>query len=121
MNDWVAKLQRIYNITTSIEALCSEMTQRMVTLINAGRVKAQPGAHEIIQYVADQKIPCAIASSSPLAIINASITAQGWADKITVRCSGEEVALGKPAPDVYLLAAKRLGVDATSCISLEDR
>jgi HAD superfamily hydrolase (TIGR01509 family) len=121
MNDWVAKLQSIYHIPTPLPELCIDMTQRMISLIEAGRVKAQPGAHEIVTWVHHHGIPTAIASSSPLTIIEASVAAHGWSNIFKVRASGEEVVNGKPSPDVYLLAAKRLNVDPTKCISFEDR
>jgi beta-phosphoglucomutase-like phosphatase (HAD superfamily) len=44
----------------------------------------------------------------------------GIADRFRVTVSSEEVARGKPAPDVYLEAARRLGVDAGDCAAIED-
>jgi len=61
----------------------------------------------------------AIASSSPLRLIDAVCDRLGLA-RITVRCSAMDEARGKPAPDVYLTAARRLGVAAAGCLALED-
>lgn len=61
----------------------------------------------------------AIASSSPLRLIDAVCDRLGLT-RITVRCSAMDEARGKPAPDVYLTAARRLGVAAASCLALED-
>ena len=61
----------------------------------------------------------AIASSSPLRLIDAVCDRLGLA-RIEVRCSAREEVRGKPAPDVYLTAARRLGVTAGSCLALED-
>ena len=61
----------------------------------------------------------AIASSSPLRLIDAVSVRLGLT-RITVRCSAMDEARGKPAPDVYLTAARRLGVGAASCLALED-
>ncbi len=61
----------------------------------------------------------AIASSSPRRLIDAVGDRLGL-DRIEVRCSAMDEARGKPAPDVYLTAARRLGVAPASCLALED-
>ncbi|HWM98786.1 MAG TPA: HAD-IA family hydrolase, partial [Streptosporangiaceae bacterium] len=61
----------------------------------------------------------AIASSSPLRLIDAVCDRLGLA-RIELRCSAMDEARGKPAPDVYLTAARRLGVAAARCLALED-
>jgi HAD superfamily hydrolase (TIGR01509 family) len=61
----------------------------------------------------------AIASSSPRRLIDAVCDRLGL-DGIEVRCSAMDEARGKPAPDVYLTAARRLGVAAVSCLAVED-
>jgi mannitol-1-/sugar-/sorbitol-6-/2-deoxyglucose-6-phosphatase len=61
----------------------------------------------------------AIASSSPWRLIDAVCDRLGLGG-IDVRCSAMDEARGKPAPDVYLTAARRLGVAAASCLAVED-
>jgi sugar-phosphatase len=61
----------------------------------------------------------AIASSSPRRLIDAVCDRLGL-DGIEVRCSAMDEARGKPAPDVYLTAARRLGVAPANCLALED-
>jgi mannitol-1-/sugar-/sorbitol-6-/2-deoxyglucose-6-phosphatase len=61
----------------------------------------------------------AIASSSPRRLIDAVCDRLGLGG-IDVRCSAMDEARGKPAPDVYLTAARRLGVAAVSCLAVED-
>jgi sugar-phosphatase len=58
-------------------------------------------------------------ASSPLRLIDAVCDRLGLG-RIEVRCSAMDEARGKPAPDVYLTAARRLGVAAASCLALED-
>lgn len=101
------------------KALRDELVDMMCELI-PHKVLAKPGAHEMIAYVSQHKLPCAIASSSPTAIINAIVNSQGWAEVLHTHASGEEVVNGKPAPDVYLLAAERISVDPATCLALED-
>lgn len=78
-----------------------------------------PGAVDAVRRVS-KDVPIAIASSSNRSIIDAVIARLGIADCFTVTVSSEEVAAGKPSPDVYLEATRRLGIDATQCAAVED-
>ena len=64
--------------------------------------------------------PVAIASSSHRRVIEAAVDALGLHDVFAAVVSSDEVSRGKPAPDVYLLAAERLGVAAERCVVVED-
>jgi HAD superfamily hydrolase (TIGR01509 family) len=78
-----------------------------------------PGAVEAVRRVA-ARWPLAIASSSNPELIEVVVAAAGLAELFRVTVSSQEVPRGKPAPDVYLEAARRLGVDATRCAAVED-
>jgi HAD superfamily hydrolase (TIGR01509 family) len=119
VDEFLSKLHSIYQFEDSVIALYHELNARMLELIPQ-YVKPQPGAVELVEYVVAHNIPHAIASSSPSAIINAIVESQGWSAAFTVRCSADDEAAGKPAPDVYLAAAKRLGVEPGRCLALED-
>jgi beta-phosphoglucomutase-like phosphatase (HAD superfamily) len=64
--------------------------------------------------------PLAIASSSNRPLIDLVLEVSGLAGDFQASVSSEEVARGKPAPDVYQAAAGRLGVDAGACVAVED-
>ncbi|MEH0982028.1 HAD family hydrolase [Micromonospora sp. CPCC 205556] len=64
--------------------------------------------------------PLGLASSSPTRLIAAALAATDLADAFRVTLSTEETARGKPAPDVYLTVAERLGVDPARCVAIED-
>ncbi|MEA2532598.1 MAG: hypothetical protein QOJ93_409 [Actinomycetota bacterium] len=78
-----------------------------------------PGAVEAVRRMGD-RWPLGVASSSPPAIIHMVLERAGLADAFGAVASSDQVANGKPAPDVYLLAASRLGVDPTSSVAIED-
>jgi mannitol-1-/sugar-/sorbitol-6-/2-deoxyglucose-6-phosphatase len=78
-----------------------------------------PGVTAAIARFERYRLPMAIASSSPPRLINAVCDRFGLAG-IQVRCSGLDEVQAKPAPDVYLTAARRLGVAPASCLALED-
>jgi beta-phosphoglucomutase-like phosphatase (HAD superfamily) len=81
--------------------------------------RPMPGVTAAIALFERCGLRLAIASSSPLRLIDAVCDRLGLT-RITVRCSAMDEARGKPAPDVYLTAARRLGVAAASCLALED-
>ena len=84
------------------------------------KIKARPGAEDILRYVAAKDIPRAIASSSPQSIIEHFLALFGWDALMPQRYSAESMARGKPAPDIYLHAAAQIGCPPAQCLALED-
>lgn len=84
-----------------------------------GQVKILPGAIDAVRNLAEL-CPVGIASSSPVELIEAAVAALGVADLISAVVSSDMVATGKPAPDGYLLAAKKLSADPKYCLAVED-
>jgi HAD superfamily hydrolase (TIGR01509 family) len=78
-----------------------------------------PGAVDAVRRVA-ARWPLGIASSSNPELIEVVVRTAGLGDVFRVAVSSQEVPRGKPAPDVYLEAARRLGVDAARCGAVED-
>ncbi|MTD58683.1 HAD family hydrolase [Amycolatopsis pithecellobii] len=78
-----------------------------------------PGAPETVRAVAE-RYPVAIASSSPPVLITAFLSATDLTGLVRVAVSSEQVAAGKPAPDVYLRAAELLAVRPGNCAAVED-
>ena len=78
-----------------------------------------PGAVEVVRSL-HHRWPLALASSANREIIDFALDAAGLAGEFSATVSSEEVAHGKPAPDVYVEAARRLGVPADRCVAIED-
>ncbi|MEV2268305.1 HAD family hydrolase [Nonomuraea africana] len=78
-----------------------------------------PGAKEAVVRLTAGR-PLGLASSSPRALIDVVLDATGLGTYFGATVSTEEVAYGKPAPDGYLEAASRLGVDPGGCVAVED-
>lgn len=119
IDEFLDRLCAAFNIDESRENLYDELVGDMLQLV-PDKVVQKPGARELLDYIRLHNIPCAIASSSPQSIIEAVVETQGWGDFVQVRLSAELVAKGKPAPDVYLEAAHRLGFQPADCLALED-
>ena len=77
------------------------------------------GAIEAVRRSAGDR-PVAVASSAHPEVIAAALASTGLADVFGVVVSSDEVAHGKPAPDVYLEAARRLGLEPAGCLVVED-
>jgi HAD superfamily hydrolase (TIGR01509 family) len=78
-----------------------------------------PGAVDAVRRMAE-RWPLGLASSSPPALIHTVLTTAGIAPLFKATVSTEEVAQGKPAPDVYLTVVSRLGVDPDRAAAVED-
>jgi HAD superfamily hydrolase (TIGR01509 family) len=78
-----------------------------------------PGAVEAVRTL-HRRWPLALASSANREIIDFALDTAGLAGEFDATVSSEEVPHGKPAPDVYLEAARRLSVEADRCVAVED-
>jgi len=78
-----------------------------------------PGAVDAVRAIA-ARLPVAIASSSNPELIEVVLRASGLAEIVRVAVSSEEMPRGKPAPDVYLEAARRLDLEPFRCAAVED-
>jgi HAD superfamily hydrolase (TIGR01509 family) len=99
-----------------------QISDRVVERLLAGyerELPLIPGAVEAVKRMA-ARWPVGLASSANREVIDAVLQASGLAGTFGATVSGEEVARGKPAPDIYLEAARRLGVDAARSAAVED-
>ena len=87
-------------------------------------VQARPmaGAPELVAHCHKRGVPMALATSSSRSAVALKAAPHPWLQLITVRVHGDDPQLrqGKPAPDVFLLAAERLGVTPSECWAFED-
>ena len=119
LDEFSEKLVALLGFDESPKAFEQELIDRMLERIPTS-TRPQPGAPELVRYVHENGIPTAIASSSPIAVIDAIVASQGWQHIFTTRISADTVGRGKPAPDVYLKTADVLGVNPADCLALED-
>jgi len=100
------------------EEIAAEVVRRLEELYRE-RLPVIPGAIEAVRRLG-QRWPLGVASSSNRPLIDLFIELTGTAALFQATVSSEEVARGKPAPDVYLEAARRLGVDPGRAVAIED-
>lgn len=88
--------------------------------LSRGRLTPMKGLHDLIERLRDDHIPFALATSAPKANVVHTLAELELAAEFPVIVRGDEVARGKPAPDVFIEAARRLGVDPQQCLVFED-
>jgi HAD superfamily hydrolase (TIGR01509 family) len=101
------------------EQIETEVVRAMVERYRAEGAPRIPGAVETVERVASE-LPVAVASSGHPDVIAAALESLGIGPLFGAVASSDEVATGKPEPDVYLLAAGRLGVAPQACLVVED-
>ena len=85
-----------------------------------GNVVPMPGAVELLEWAAVSGLPRALATSSFRDQAEVALTEAALMGRFDVEVTRDEVQLGKPAPDLFLLAAERLGVSPQTCVVFED-
>ena len=91
--------------------LIEELNELVVAELEHG-VEAMIGARELLHALRERGTPIGLVSNSPLAFVRRSLELVGFEDHFDVVLSAHEVAAPKPAPDPYLEACRRLGVEA---------
>jgi HAD superfamily hydrolase (TIGR01509 family) len=116
--EWSQYMHEIVGLSEPPEEISAEVVRRLEDVYRE-RLPALPGAREAVERLA-ARWPLALASSSNRELIDLSLKLLGVARLFRATVSSEEVARGKPAPDVYLEAARRLGVEPARAAAVED-
>ena len=116
--EWSAYLHRELGVGRSPEDAASAVIERLAA-VYGDRPPLLPGAVEAVRSLGGT-YRLGLASSSPRELIGVVLRAAGLADAFQVVISTEEIGRGKPAPDVYLEAARRLGVAPRRAAAIED-
>ena len=104
---------------SEIEAIATEKEDSFRNLIRHN-IKPLPGAIDLIKSLREHKFKMALASSAPMENIRLILNSLGIKDCFQVIITGQDVAEGKPSPQGFLLAARKLGVKPESCVVIED-
>jgi HAD superfamily hydrolase (TIGR01509 family) len=100
--------------------LIEELNELVVAELEHG-VESMIGARELLERLGERGVPLGLVSNSPLRFVRRSIELAGFDGRFDVVLSAHEVAAPKPAPDPYLEACRRLGVEAgPAVVALED-
>lgn len=108
-----------FSIKESVEEI-KQTWQRMAMDKYSYEVKLKPGVEKFLPFLREQGIKMAVASSNDRQLIEAALVNRGLREYFDCIITACEVQKGKPAPDVYLAAAKRLSVSPETCLVFED-
>lgn len=115
--EWAEYLQQSLHVDLRTEEINSAVVERLLRF--ADGLPLLPGAVEAVERIA-QQWPLGLASSSNRTVIDTVLELAGLTHLFEVTVSSEEVGRGKPAPDVYIEAARQLGHPPTHCVAVED-
>lgn len=112
-------LKERHGLKAPVEELLAETNRRYLALARAA-TRVYPEMRKFVELLAAEGVPMAVASGSSPEAIEAILTSTGLDASLRTVVSADEVARGKPAPDVFLEAARRLGAVPADCVVLED-
>ncbi|MFF5369705.1 HAD family hydrolase [Streptomyces sp. NPDC013187] len=115
----VADWKDRYDLPASVGELLAVKNRHYLELARSA-TRAYPEMRAFVELLATEGVPMAVASGSSPEAIAAVLTGTGLDARLHTVVSADEVAHGKPAPDVFLEAARRLGAAPSDCVVLED-
>jgi HAD superfamily hydrolase (TIGR01509 family) len=116
--EWSRYMHEILGLSASPEEISAEVVRRIEGIYRQD-LPLMKGAAQAVDRLAG-RWPLAVASSSNRELIDLVLSLAGLSRRFSATVSSEEVPRGKPAPDVYLEAARRLNVGPTHCVAIED-
>ncbi|MGW7381205.1 HAD family hydrolase [Streptomyces sp. NPDC054794] len=115
----VVRWKERYGLSAPVDELLDATNRRYLELARA-RTPVYPEMRTFMDLLTAEGVPVAVASGSSPAAIEAILAGTGLGTHLRTVVSADEVARGKPAPDVFLEAARRLGAAPADCVVVED-
>ena len=113
-------LESLFGPGIDYTTLRNKRIELMDAYVEIHGISPKPGIFELLDYMEAHGIAAAITSSSPMDAIRKHLAAVNLLHRFRKLCSGHDIPNTKPAPDIYLLGAKELGLDPAECLALED-
>ena len=113
-------LESLFGPGVDYTTLRNKRIELMSAYVDRHGIAPKPGIYELLDYMDETGIAAAITSSSPMEFIENHLSAVHLLHRFQKLCSGHSIPNGKPAPDIYLLGAKELGLKPEECLALED-
>ena len=114
------KLESYFGPGISRSQVRNKRIELMDAYIAQHGVELLPGVREILTFLKQRGIATAIATSSPMERVERYLGPYGVLSKFDALCSADDVARGKPEPDIYLKAAAMIGLPPEKCLAVED-
>jgi len=109
-----------YRLPQSVPELVDMQVSGNINYIKNEEIEAIKGVNNLLSEIACENIKIGIASSSPTEVIELVTNKLGISDYFSAIVGGEKIEKGKPAPDIFLEAAKLLNANPSDCVVIED-
>lgn len=114
------KIKQEFSLPLSVAEYIQQMTALRQAMIKRDGIRVIPHVQEFVKGLSQAGLKLAVASSSSLAEIKVNLAEIGLSEYFSEVVSTEEVEHSKPAPDVYLATAERIGIMPENCLGIED-
>lgn len=114
------KMKQEFYLPLSVAEYIQQMTALRQAMIKRDGIRVIPHVQEFVKGLSQAGLKLAVASSSSLAEIKVNLAEIGLSEYFSEVVCTEEVEHSKPAPDVYLAAAERIGIVPENCLGIED-
>ena len=114
------KMLAFYGPEFPKEAFLTTCSQTLQDRVEQFGVPLKPGVQEILDFLKEQNIPIAIATSTAMRRTGKRMELTGLSPYFSAMITGDQVTHGKPDPEIYLLACKALGTDPSRTLAVED-
>lgn len=114
------KMKQEFSLPLSVAEYIQQMTALRQAMIKRDGIRVIPHVQEFVKGLSQAGLKLAVASSSSLAEIKVNLAEIGLSEYFSEVVSTEEVEHSKPAPDVYLVMAERIGIMPENCLGIED-
>ncbi|MER3447751.1 MAG: phosphatase [Candidatus Dadabacteria bacterium] len=118
-NDSGRLMRETFNLTETVEEIIAERIEILLGLYEK-ELWLMPGLLTLLRRLKESGFLLALASSSPIRVINFVLDKFSLREFFSVVVPGDFIELGKPHPDIYIYTAKRLGVETRECVVIED-
>lgn len=109
-----------YGADFPYDTIYGELNRLIQEQVEREGIRLRPGLGALLDCLQERRIPCAVATSTNRKTACWKLEQAGIAGRFSAVVAGDEVTNGKPAPDIFLAAASRLGADPAVCVGFED-
>jgi HAD superfamily hydrolase (TIGR01509 family) len=118
--DCCALVRERYRADYPVDALLARWHACYDAIVENDGIALKPGVHELLDWLDANSLPRAVATSTAHERARAKLERSKLWPRIDALVGGDDVARGKPAPDIVIAAARALGADVTRCVVVED-
>lgn len=102
------------------DSFLKDWYELMLARVRRDGLPLKPHADETLRQLRQQGLKLALCTSNARKVVEEYLALAGWEDAFDQVVTGDMVQNGKPAPDIYLLGAQRLGLEPSACLGVED-